>query len=83
MYIDGSSTTSQSQWWCSGVGEGGWRVREWEHTLLTFAFLTMSSSPSNLEGFVSKRHHSPSWMRQETWAGFGGFVLLLFFGPFV
>lgn len=66
-----------------GLGRGAGGVREWEHALLTFAFLTMSSSPSNLEGFVLKRYHSPSQMRQETWVGFGSFVLILFFRPFV
>lgn len=83
MYIHKSPTTSQSQWCCSGVVEGGGcgsarRVcAKWvwvgANTLLTLAFLTMSSGSSSLEGFVFvNRHHSPSLMRQGTCVGLGG-----------
>lgn len=43
-----------------GLGRGAEGVRKWEHALLIFAFLTMSSSPSIFEGFVLKRHHIPT-----------------------
>lgn len=83
MYIHRSPTMSRSQWCCSGVVEGGgcrsahWVCAKWvwvgANTLLTLAFLTMSSSLSRLEDFVFvNRHHSPFLMRQETCAGLGG-----------
>lgn len=61
--------------------EGGarWVCAKWvwvgANTLLTLAFLTVSSSAPSWGFFVFvHRHHSPSLMRQETWVGLGGFL---------
>lgn len=79
MYIHRSSTASRSQWWCSGVEEGGWGGAQMGPCTAHICFSYYVIKSFHFWGFCLKKTSHPHTllMRPETRGGFGAVVFIL------